>query len=548
MSKEQSVSQDSLKIAVFIDFDNIEIGVKTTLNREFDVGAVLDAIKERGEVITKMAYGDWKKVGDYSKMMTQHAVRMVQRNMTPGGDKNGADINLALDALEMAFTHDHINAFVIVGGDSDFISLVEKLKQYDRKVFVVGGRQFTGMVMQKNCTEFIAYENLIRQPSRRQSAPSGQGQGQGQGQGHGRGERQGAQAPAPASLSTAPMSKAFPLVTRALEILTDREVTPQLGLLKSTLLQLDSAFSERDYGASSFRDFADKLAEAGLVTLRSAGRSVMVELRDAGEGAPPAADGALPAADGALPVEGHEAVHVADAEPSTASAPRSIDAPVSGPVLAQPDGEDQAGQMAASRDGHGQPPSLVDGIRLLQTVLGTPGAIPRWPMYIRNVKQAMRAVDPSFDERKHGNLVEILRSVQRDGLVRLDRDRQGVLRVFQGPQMRAIPVEQPEEAGVQPDLGLAAGEQPAAVDVVPETMADQEEAQGIDTTAVRLAIANTASLVEVSGNVASANARPTRRRKSATAAPKVPTTAARKPRARMSMPRKKKETKETESE
>src|SRR5688500_19812770 len=78
---------------------------------------------------------------------------MVQRNLTPGGDKNGADINLALDALEMAFTHPHINAFVIVGGDSDFISLLEKLKQYDKKVFVVGGRQFTSNIMQKNCHE-----------------------------------------------------------------------------------------------------------------------------------------------------------------------------------------------------------------------------------------------------------------------------------------------------------------------------------------------------------------------------------------------------------
>ena len=156
-------SEDSLKIAVLIDFDNIEIGVKTTLNRELDVGAVLDAEKERGDVITKIAYGDWKRAGDYGRLLSQHAIRMVQRNLTPGGDKNGADINLALDALEMAFTHDHINAFVIVGGDSDFISLVEKLKQYDKKVFVVGGRQFTGAVMQKNCHEFIAYENLVGQ-------------------------------------------------------------------------------------------------------------------------------------------------------------------------------------------------------------------------------------------------------------------------------------------------------------------------------------------------------------------------------------------------
>src|SRR5213596_2627760 len=143
--------EDRLKIAVFIDFDNIEIGVKSTLNRHFDVGVVLEAIKERGEVVTKVAYSDWKRAGDYSRQLSHHAIRMVQRNLTPGGDKNGADINLALDALEMAFTHDHINAFVIVGGDSDFITLVNKLKQYNKGIFVVGGRAFTSTILQKNC-------------------------------------------------------------------------------------------------------------------------------------------------------------------------------------------------------------------------------------------------------------------------------------------------------------------------------------------------------------------------------------------------------------
>ncbi len=155
------MQEERLKIAVFVDFDNIEIGVKTTLNRRFDIGTVLEAIKERGEVVTKIAYGNWKQAEGYSRDMTEHAVQMVQRNTTPGGDKNGADINLALDALEMAFTRDHINAFVIVGGDSDFIALVEKLKQYDKKVFIVGGRAFTSAILQKNCHEFIAYENLV---------------------------------------------------------------------------------------------------------------------------------------------------------------------------------------------------------------------------------------------------------------------------------------------------------------------------------------------------------------------------------------------------
>jgi hypothetical protein len=102
--------QDRLNIAVFIDFDNIEIGVKSTLGENFDVGAILDALKERGEVVTKIAYADWTRAGEYSRHLTQHAIRLVQRNLTPGGDKNGADINLALDALEMAFTHPHINA------------------------------------------------------------------------------------------------------------------------------------------------------------------------------------------------------------------------------------------------------------------------------------------------------------------------------------------------------------------------------------------------------------------------------------------------------
>ena len=262
----------STRIAVFIDFDNVEIGVKSTIGGQFDIGLVLEAIKERGEIVTKIAYSDWKRAGDYSRVLSQHAIRMVQRNLTPGGDKNGADITMALDALEMAFTHDHINAFVIVGGDSDFISLVEKLKQYGRTVIVVGGRQFTSQTMQKNCHEFIAYENLVG------SSRSHRG-GE-------RGAKPAAGASAIAAIAPSAITKALPLVKRALKVLSDREVSPQLGLLKSTLLQLDSTFSEREYGASSFRDFMEKVAKAGAVTLKNSGRSMLVEPVEDGEAHP----------------------------------------------------------------------------------------------------------------------------------------------------------------------------------------------------------------------------------------------------------------------
>ncbi len=371
---------DRLRIAVFIDFDNIEIGVKNTLGSTFDAGVVLEALKERGEVVSKMAYSDWQRAAGHSRQLTQHAIRMVQRNLTPGGDKNGADINLALDALEMAFTHAHINAFVIVGGDSDFISLVEKLKQYDKKVFVVGGRQFTSGILQRNCHEFIAYENLV-------GATASGGGGRRQSGRDGR-------------LDRAPIEQAIPLVTRALKVLADREVSPQLGLLKTTLLQLDSTFSERSYGAGSFRDFAQKLEKAGVLRVHQGKGGWLVG----------PADGRPAAAENGGSHDEHEGAS------DVAAAPRPADAPAPSPATPAPPVT-------------GTP---ADGLRAFREILAS-AEIRRWPMYLRNVKQMIRQGSPSFDERVFGfaNLADLLRAAHKDGAVRVERDRQGVIRVFQ---------------------------------------------------------------------------------------------------------------------
>src|SRR5438093_7756317 len=369
--------EDRLKIAVFIDFDNIEIGVKSTLNRHFDIGAVLEAIKERGEVVTKIAYGDWKRAGEHSRSMTQHAIQMVQRNLTPGGDKNGADINLALDALEMAFTRNHINAFVIVGGDSDFIALVEKLKQYDKKVMVVGGRNFTSAILQKNCHEFIAYENLIApQAAQRRQTPA---------------ER------TRTAVADPSLAKAFPMIRRALKVLADREVSPQLGLLKSTLLQLDSTFSERDYAANTFRDFIEKMAAAGYVNLKQVDRSLLVELKEQYQ------------------AEG-------DTQTETAVA------------VAAPPANGQSGEPTHAPPIPPTPMQAEEGVRAMQEAFQKSQVTPHWPMYLRNVKQFIKNSSPTFDEHRYGfhSFLEAMRSAQRAGLFRLERNRQGSLRVFPG--------------------------------------------------------------------------------------------------------------------
>ena len=447
------------RIAVFIDFDNVEIGVKNTIGGQFDIGLVLEAIKERGEIVTKIAYSDWQRAGDYSRLLTQHAIRMVQRNTTPGGDKNGADITMALDALEMAFTHEHINAFVIVGGDSDFMSLVEKLKQYGRKVIVVGGRQFTSATMQHNCHEFIAYENLVGTRSR----PSGRG--------------------AKRSAGTSPVTKAVPLITRALKVLSDREVTPQLGLLKSTLLQLDSTFSDREYGAGSFRDFMEKVAAAGFVTLREAGRSMLVEARE---------DGAAPAEETA-PVQATDDVQATAPARSTRStrsrrsaksggargdvAPPPVASP--SPVVPLVEVDDDEDALPVS------PMTMQDGIRAVLNAFEGAATPPRWPMYVRQAKQYLRNAVEGFDERHYGfaSVADLLRAAGKEGVLRVERDRQGAVRVFPGPKLTALASAEPVEGTSAGTGGTDLGEgEPVAQGSVAELTAAGAAATDADAT------------------------------------------------------------------
>jgi uncharacterized LabA/DUF88 family protein len=424
------MAEERLKLAVFIDFDNIQIGVKDTLGKDFDVYVVLEALKERGEVVSKTAYGDWSRAGDYGRKLTQHAVQMVQRNVTPRGDKNGADINLALDALEMAFTRDHINAFAIVGGDSDFIALVEKLKQYDKRVFVVGGRQFTSGILQRNCHEFIAYENLL------EAATGGDGP---------RAAR-AARSSGRGSSEIKPLSSALPNIQRALKILAEREVAPQLGLLKSTLLQLDATFTERDYGAGSFLEFIRKLEKDNLVQARKTDRGYLVEMVEAESSKESPPETVEPAS---------ETVPEAAAPAELAPAPSLESAPESGL----------------------NPEETFALLKKALSSLAEKG--PSRPIYLRQVRQAMRSADGRFDERQAGfrGLLDILHQAQREGWLRLHRDRKGIWRIFP-ISTEALPTPVAPEA--VPELAVVADAETSP----PETDVLWEAAESPDETTV----------------------------------------------------------------
>ena len=286
--------QDRLNIAVFVDYDNIEIGVRSTLRRDFDVSLPLGALKERGDLVAKFAYANWGRQEGATRQMAENAVQMVQRIPSPRGDKNGADINLALDALEMAFTHAHVNAFAIVSGDSDFIPLVNKLKEYGKTVFVVGGKAFTSTILQQNCHEFVSYESLLEDGDRivPQPMPHRLDRPFDKDRPERKERKERGQRPAPLELT-----QVMPLVERALQVLERRAVQPQLGLLKSTMLQLDPAFSERAYGAGSFSDFVDKLKTSEFINVSGSGGRYIIERKGGhtAEKVAPKPEEALPA-------------------------------------------------------------------------------------------------------------------------------------------------------------------------------------------------------------------------------------------------------------
>ena len=289
--------------------------------------------------------------------------------------------------------------------------------------------------MQKNCTEFIAYENIVSDPS----AGAGSSRVQSRDERGGRQHRQG-KGDKPKSGGGQPIEQAVPLVERALKVLTDREVTPQLGLLKSTLLQLDSSFSERDYGVGSFREFADKLARNGLVSLKHQGRSTLVELPDSN----PATQDSAPAE---TPSSGGNGAGHPKADTLTE-------------LLEQPDSVPQPNA------------SLGDGVALVRRVLAEAKTEPRWPMYPRQFKQFLRNAQPDFDERKYGSIADLMRACQKDGLLRLERDRQGALRVFGGGTPRAaVPHGWASSHHENGSEQAAAAGAAAIVDVVPEEIA-----------------------------------------------------------------------------
>ena len=151
-------------LAVFIDFENLALGFQGRRDR-FDIARVLERLVEKGKIVVKKAYADWSRFGNYTAPLHEAAIELIEIPRRPQTGKNSADIRLCVDAMDLAYSKDHIDTFVIVSGDSDFSPLVSKLKELGKHVIGLGMQESTSDLLRDNCDEFIYYEDLGRSPT-----------------------------------------------------------------------------------------------------------------------------------------------------------------------------------------------------------------------------------------------------------------------------------------------------------------------------------------------------------------------------------------------
>ncbi len=153
---------DELRLAFFLDFDNIAIGVRDAKYKRFEISLVLERLLEKGRVLVKRAYADWEHYKEYRRDFHEAGLELIEIPERKYTGKNSADIRMVVDAIDLCYSKEHINTFAIASGDSDFSPLVLKLRENGKEVIGLGVKNSTSNLLVENCDEFIFYEDLVR--------------------------------------------------------------------------------------------------------------------------------------------------------------------------------------------------------------------------------------------------------------------------------------------------------------------------------------------------------------------------------------------------
>ena len=277
-------------LAIFVDFENLALGLQGRKDR-FDIQRVLRRLVEKGKIIVKKAYADWSRYAEYKRALHEAGLELIEIPRRVMTGKNSADIHLVVDAMDLSYSKEHIDTFVIVSGDSDFSPLVAKLKENGKRVLGLAMRNSTSELLVSSCDEFIFYEDLeadeVQETAELERMVPG-------------GKRD-----------------VFRVVLETLVALQREIAGPILAsMIKDTIRRKQPSFSESSYGYRTFSDLLEDAQAAGLLRLSTDARSgtyVVTEFKEfkaprgtrrggrrrsprRGRGAEPAANHSLPGA------------------------------------------------------------------------------------------------------------------------------------------------------------------------------------------------------------------------------------------------------------
>jgi uncharacterized LabA/DUF88 family protein len=239
---------DNAQVAIFIDYDNIEISVSDVIGKDNDVdwSVILETATRIGRIALRRAYADWAIYPDRQRELLGRGIELVHVSSKRG--KNAADIRIVMDALEMIHRGTSVSHVMLISGDGDFTELVHRLRAEGKTVIGMGVSGTSAEYLVNACDEFIYYDKLVAPPAPKPSKPA----------------KNGKEEPTPEPVVSFDISEARQLLRKVLE--SEEEEWMLAAGLKQVMLRLNPAFNERNYNFKSFKDFL--AAQKDIVEVR----------------------------------------------------------------------------------------------------------------------------------------------------------------------------------------------------------------------------------------------------------------------------------------
>ncbi len=240
-------------LALFCDFENIALGVRDANVDKFDINIVLERLLVKGSIVVKKAYCDWSRYASFKAPMHEAAFELIDIPHVRQSGKNSADIRMVVDALDLCYTKEHVDTFVVISGDSDFSPLVSKLRENAKTVIGVGVKNSTSDLLIRNCDEFIYYDDLVRTAAPRKPA-----------------RKRGKKKTATKRTKVDKAQEGIDLVLQtAVALNAERGSGEKLwgSMVKQALKRRQPGFSETYYGFTSFSTLLEEARDRGALEL-----------------------------------------------------------------------------------------------------------------------------------------------------------------------------------------------------------------------------------------------------------------------------------------